>query len=243
MEPIPQNLLAMLWTFVYIKSVISVCDWAVRRHLVSQLIARKTVHVAAACDCLFWPLFRTQHWTWLLNLAVPVLYALQLLVKGLLVADPNDEDVRTMTHTGRPIELCQGPLFFAMVLIYSSVFHFKQSTGTYLMAAMGFGDGVAPVVGVYFPYGYYRSPPMGFGDGSFKTLSGSAGVFVGTLVGIWVLRSVLGAPEMLYAVQVIGVALTATVAEAVSGKWDNLVIPVSVYCYLQVTAALLEGDR
>jgi len=230
MEPVQQNILAMLLTFVYIKVVVAGCDWAVSRNLVSLLVSRKTVHISAACQPLFWPLFDTSHWTWVLNATIPFLYSIRLVAKGVIIANPDDEDVRTMSRTGRPIELCQGPLLFVLVLVYVSLFQFKKDTATYIMAAMGFGDGIAPVVGIYCPYGYYRV------GGGVKTLSGSAGVFGGTIIGILVFRSVVGAPEVIDVNRVIGVAFTATIAEALSGKWDNCVIPASVYLYLKVTS-------
>lgn len=98
------------------------------------------------------------------------------------------------------------------------------------MAAVGFGDGIAPIIGTYLPWGYYKSS-----GNDVKTMSGSAGVFGGTILGIFLIRFVTGVPEELYAGIVIGVALVATVAEGVSGKWDNPVIAFSVFIFLQVT--------
>ena len=227
MEPATHNVIAMLLVILYIKGVIAVCDWAVVHRWISLLVCRKTVHIAASGHIFFWTLFDTSHWTWTLNCAPAILYAIQLIVKGWIIGDPDDEDVRTMSRTGRPIELCQGPLLFVLVLIYVNLFQFKTATATYLMAALGFGDGIAPVVGIYYPFGYYHS------GGGVKTVSGSAGVFFGTMVGILVFRSVLGAPETVDFHRFIGIAMTATIAEALSGKWDNIVIPAVVYSYLQ----------
>ena len=230
MEPLTQNVLAMLLTFVYIKGVIACCDWAVKRGLISLLVSRKTVHISASLQPFFWSLFDTSHWTWTLNSAPSIVFAIQLAVKGWIIGDPNDDDVRTMSRTGRPIELCQGPLFFVLVLSYLNLFEFRKDLAVYVMAAMGFGDGLAPVIGIFYPFGYYRI------GGGVKTLSGSAGVFVGTFVGILVFRSITGAPETVDFNRIIGVSVAATVGEALSGKWDNIVIPASVYAYLQVAS-------
>lgn len=233
MEPLYQNLLAVVLMTAYIQTVVAVCDWAVRQTYLSLLLSRKMVHMAAACICLWWTLFHEEHWTWRLNVAVPALYAAQLLVKGLIVADPNDSDVKTMSRTGRPIELCQGPLLFVMVLIYTGLYQFKTDVGVYMIAAMGFGDGLAPLVGTYLPFGYYKI------GGGIKTLSGSAGVFVGTIIGIVYLSAGVGVPATLYADRVLGVALVATLAEAVTGKWDNPAIAASVWLFLRASKTTL----
>jgi phytol kinase len=233
MEPLYQNLFGMFLMLVYIQTVVSVCDWAVSKNYVSLLLSRKTVHIAAACSCLFWTVFDEAHWTWRLNITVPAIYALKLIVKGFILKDPNDYDVKTLSRTGRPIELCQGPLMFAIVLVYTGLYQFKTDVGVYMMAAMGFGDGIAPVVGTFVPFGYYKI------GGGIKTLSGSAGVFVGTVIGIVFLRAAIGAPSTPYTDRVLGVAITATLAEAVSGKWDNLVIAASVWLFLKATTATI----
>jgi len=140
MKPLQNNIFANVLVLTYIKTVIAACDWAVQRNVISLLVSRKIVHMGAAGQLFFWTLFDESHWTWVLNTTIPSLYAVQLVVKGLILADPNDEDVRTMSRTGRPIELCQGPLFFVLALIYLGLFEFKTSTATFIMAAMGFGD-------------------------------------------------------------------------------------------------------
>jgi hypothetical protein len=62
---------------------------------------------------------------------------------------------------------------------------------------------------------------------------------VGTVLGIFLIRFVTGIPEkdneLLHAGTVTGVALVATVAEAISGKWDNSFIAISVWIILQAT--------
>jgi phytol kinase len=229
MDPIFQNTLSMMTMFAYISTVVAVCDWAVARRVVSLLISRKIVHIAAACNIFFLTLFNQDHWTWRLCIVVPSLYAVQLIVKGLILADPNDVDVKTMSRTGRPIELCQGPLLFVLVLIYTSLFEFKTAEGSYIMAAMGFGDGIAPVVGVYHPWLRYQS------GREFKTVSMSMGMFVDTILGVLGFRAAIGEPAVLPAYHVVGIALVATVAEAISGKWDNIFIALTVWAFLKLS--------
>jgi phytol kinase len=157
-----------------------------------------------------------------------------LIAKGLILlptAASSTKDqvfLQTMTRTGRAIELCQGPLLFSSIVFYICNFHFKTSLGTYLIASMGVGDGIAPLVGSAFPILRYRT----LGRGEFKTVSGSLAMLAGTLFAIPMLSWLLGAPAApINLTQAVGVALVATLAEAVSGAWDNLAVPLAVYLY------------
>lgn len=223
-NPVYQNILAGATTVVYTKSLIGCCDWAVARGWIPNAdLSRKIIHVGAGSWCLFWPFFNVNHWTWTLNVTVPAIYSVQLFVKGLVIQDPNDADVKTMSRTGQPIELCEGPFLFTCVMMYCGLCQFKTEAGVYIMAALGYGDGIAPLFGKRWPL--WRFPT--FGKGQYKSLGGSLAMFASTLLGIFVLRAGIGAPEQLDAVKVTGVALVATVAEAISGKWDNPVVALA----------------
>jgi phytol kinase len=177
-----------------------------------------------------WPYFTTVHWTWQLNVAVPTVYSIQLTVKGLLVQDPNDPDVKTMSRSGRPIELCQGPLLFTLVMIYCGLYQFRTDLGVYIMAALGYGDGIAPLIGKRFPYIYYPT----WGPRQVKTISGSIAMCMATIVGVFVLQAgILGDVDTTITfTRTLAVALAATVAEGIAGKWDNPVIALAVIaCY------------
>ena len=228
-EPLYQNIAACLATLVYVKGVVGACDAAVSARVLPSDISRKIVHCAAGAWCLFWPFFNEDHWTWQLNVAIPAVYSVQLAVKGGIIQDPNDPDVKTMSRSGRPIELCQGPLLFALVMLYTGLYQFKTTTGVYIMAAMGFGDGIAPLVGKRFPVGYYRT----FGQGQYKTVSGSFGMLLATLMGVRIFHTGIGVPIILHTTEILGMAVVATLAEALGGKWDNPLIPAAVLCYMR----------
>jgi dolichol kinase len=84
-------------------------------------------------------------------------------------------------------------------------------------------DGTAPLVGKRFPAGFYPT----FGKEQYKTVSGSIWMLVlATLMGI-------GVPAELGIAEVLGMALAATVVEALSGKWDNPLIAGAVWYYMQ----------
>lgn len=184
--------------------------------------------MAAGSWALFWPLFDESHWTWKLNIAIPAVYSVQLFVKGCILADPNDPDVKTMSRSGKPIELCYGPLLFTFVMLYCGLYQFRTPAGVYIMGALGYGDGIAPLVGKRFPVLKYPTFSS-FGDkAAFKTASGSLAFFVSTVIGILCLRAGIGAPTEIDWDEIFRVAATATFAEAATGKWDNPIIPLAV---------------
>lgn len=235
MDPLYKNVLAAVGTFVYVKVVIFFCEALVHQKILSSKISRKIIHVAAGSWIIFWPLFDKDHWTWCLNVSVPVLYAVQLSVKGFFLRDPNDPDVITMSRSGNPTELCEGPLFFTIIMTLCGLFLFMEKDGVYIMACLGFGDGFAPLFGGYFPLWPY--PTFPFGPKDYKTVSGSFGFFVSSFVGMTVLHHLVlhdssnshghDLKERLL------VAVIATFVEGVSGWIDNICISGLVYLTLQ----------
>ena len=157
---------------------------------------------------------------------------MQLAVKGLLLNDPSDPDVVTMSRSGRPIELCQGPLLFTLVMVYCGLYQFRTDLGVFVMGALGFGDGIAPLFGKRYPWGYYPT----YGKGERKTLSGSLAMFTATVIGIIVLQAcILGVvPSGSGMARILRISVVATLAEGVAGKWDNPIIASAVASYCNI---------
>ena len=182
MKPSHQNIAAAVLTVIYVKIVVGGCDVAVSKKLLPSKITRKIVHIAAASWLLFWPLFDVNHITWMSNICVPAVYTLTLLYKGLtLKRNTLDTDVKTMTRTGNPKELLLGPIHFTVTMCICGIWFFRQEEAIIIMSCLGFGDGIAPLFGQYFPYGKYPTYPFGMNDK--KTLSGSLAFFIGSICG------------------------------------------------------------
>lgn len=77
LTPFSNNILIALLTLVYILIVMELAG-LVRDRLGFPEVARKIIHIAAASWLLFWPLFDTSHWSWRLNVAIPVVYIVKL---------------------------------------------------------------------------------------------------------------------------------------------------------------------
>lgn len=218
------NVVAALITLIYVKVVIAICDFGVSHRILAPDVSRKLVHLAAASLMIWWPLFDLDHPSWKLNISVPAVFFVQLFVKGAIIQNPHDPDVRTMSRTGKPSELLYGPLMFTVWMNMSGIYFFMQPISVYCMAALGFGDGIAPLIGKRYPIWQYQCP------GGIKSVGGSVAVVGGSVAGFFLIRSALGLPEDIDWVKILTMAITAMLAEALSPTdFDNVLVPVVVY--------------
>jgi dolichol kinase len=229
-------LLLAVWVLLHCRLAVGLGNWGVRRNVATRLVCRKFVHLAATGTVLYWPWYCAQDgWSYRLNTLAGTLYSAQILAQGLLFPNVSDPEVKAMSRTGNPRELLVGPLVFGLALCYVGHRAFRREMATYLMSALGFGDGLAPLAaGLLGGRGQYRS----FLGGDFKSLSGSLGMFLGTLLGYHVLSGVLGAPETVDPGRLVGMTAAATLAEAVSGMYDNLAIVLAVLLSVNATGLL-----
>jgi len=221
------NIIVAVVEIVYIFIVIGMMDKLVAKGFPSDL-SRKIIHIAAGSYLLFWPLFATTHWTKYLNVAMPFIWVLLFLGKG-LSNNPEDQAVKTMTRTGNPRELLRGPLMFALMMVAIGILLFNKFSGVVGMAMLTWGDGLAPYFGQKLGRIKYKT------FGSEKTLVGSATVFVAGVVGSLLMLWITGLmPTPFPAVTLLIVGLAATIVEALSPRdVDNILIPVIciVLCY------------
>eukprot|EP00548_Thalassiothrix_antarctica_P004240 CAMPEP_0194151252 /NCGR_PEP_ID=MMETSP0152-20130528/47339_1 /TAXON_ID=1049557 /ORGANISM="Thalassiothrix antarctica, Strain L6-D1" /LENGTH=140 /DNA_ID=CAMNT_0038854905 /DNA_START=194 /DNA_END=616 /DNA_ORIENTATION=- len=134
-----------------------------------------------------------------------------------------------MTRTGKPSELLYGPLFFTLIMNTVGLLCFQdREVGILIMASLGYGDGIAPLVGGYMPFGQYPTYPFGRGDK--KTLSGSLGFFVSSIVGYSVFKGMLMDTESSSDLgRVLRVIAVTTITEGITGSFDNIFIALSAY--------------
>ena len=233
LSPLQRDLSATAVVLFYVIGLVAICDALVQRAWISSSLSRKVVHIGAASWLLFWPLYssREDGPYWRLNVFVPVAKGLELFVKGAIVRDPNDKDVRSMSRSGHPSELLLGPFQFTGVMTIVGLFFFRQNVGFLIMAAVGVGDGVAPIVGRRFGRNKYRSPLVPK-NADVKSFEGSVGVCVGTLLGYHVFAMVVIPSEPLIPVSTVcRYALATAVVEGLSpSNIDNIAIPVAIYC-------------
>ena len=221
------NALVTLLTFVYVFSVPPLMDYLVTNHALPRDISRKITHICAGSAIVFLPLYIDTGWSHYLNITVFAVWTVLLIQKGLFAAD-DDQAVKTMTRTGDKRELLKGTLYFVIVAMICGTLYYKQFPGVLAMAILGWGDGLAPIIGTRYGKLKYRVLSDKSVEGSLAFLVGSifAGLFFVCLI----------VPELFDAGKIVTIALIATIVEGVSPKEvDNLTIPFAVIvtaCYL-----------
>jgi phytol kinase len=218
--PFLGNLIATLLTFIYVFGLITLLKWCVLKFNLPQDISRKIVHIGAGSTIGFLPLYNDLHWSKYLNVAVFVLWIFLLIQKGLFAA-PEDEAVITMTRTGDRRELLKGPLFFVIVATICGTFFYKNFAGIVAMASLGWGDGIAPIIGS-------RIGRIKYTILSTKTLEGTLTMlifaFIASMFFVWLII-----PGQLNVIKIFLLALLATLIEGCSPKEiDNILIPIGV---------------
>jgi phytol kinase len=214
------NALVTLLTFVYVFSVPPLMDYLVTNHNLPRDISRKITHICAGSAIMFLPLYIGGDWSHFLNITVFAVWTVLLIQKGLFAAD-DDQAVKTMTRTGNKQELLKGTLYFVIVAMICGTLYYKQPAGVMAMAMLGWGDGLAPIIGTRYGKIKYHILSDKSVEGSLAFLAGSvcAGLFFVHLI----------VPESFDATKIIIIALIATIVEGVSPKEvDNLTIPVAV---------------
>lgn len=214
------NVFVAVLTFVYVFSVPPLMDYLVTKHNLSRDISRKITHICAGSVIIFLPLFHDGHWSQYLNVSVYVVWALLFLQKGFFAAD-DDQAIKTMTRTGDKRELLKGTFYFVIVGIICGTVYYKQLPGVLAMAVLGWGDGLAPIVGM-------KLGKMKYKVLSEKTVEGSLAFFAGSaLAGMFFVWLII--PEAFDLSTILIIALAATIVEGLSPKEvDNILIPLAV---------------
>lgn len=214
------NALVMLFTFVYVFSVPPLMDWLVTNHGLPRDISRKITHICAGSVIIFLPLFREGDWSHYLNITVFAVWTVLLIQKGLFAAD-DDQAVKTMTRTGDKRELLKGTLYFVIVAMICGTLFYKQFAGVLAMAVLGWGDGLAPIVGTRMGKMKYKVLSEKSVEGSLAFLAGS---LLASLFFVWLI-----VPAAYDPVKIAMIVVAATIIEGISPKEvDNILIPVAV---------------
>jgi len=222
--PLWVNISSALLTVLYLKVVMEIASFIRRK--IGNTISRKMIHVCAGTMIVFWPLFDVTHWSWRLNILVPAAMSVKLFYKGLILNDPNDIDVQNISRSSSPSELLYGPLQFGILMMWLGLCKYMTVEGVVIMAALGIGDGIAPIVGKYYGRMRYTLHPLA----TEKSVEGSFfGVFLGTIMGCIFFLYVFQMP-MIPIQTLIHYGLVSTIAEASSpGNYDNVFIPLVLH--------------
>lgn len=219
-NPLVGNFITTALTFIYVFGLVAVMNLLVTRFGLPQDISRKITHIGAGSIIGFLPLYSDIHWSKYLNVMIFVVWIILLVQKGLF-AEPDDEAVKTMTRTGDRRELLKGPLYFVIVATICGTFLYKTFPGIVAMATLGWGDGIAPIIGSR--YGRLKYTIL-----SNKSLEGSLSMFIfaftASIFFIWLIL-----PSQFDIIRILLLAFIAAVVEGCSPKEiDNILIPIAV---------------
>ncbi|MFH7025365.1 MAG: diacylglycerol/polyprenol kinase family protein [Heteroscytonema crispum UTEX LB 1556] len=219
-SPFVGNLIVTALTFVYVFGLVALMNFCVTRFGLPQDISRKITHIGAGSLIGFLPLYSDLHWSKYLNVAIFIVWIALLIQKGLFASE-DDEAVKTMTRTGDRGELLKGPLYFVIVGSICGTLFYKSFAGIVAMSTLGWGDGIAPIIGSR--YGKLKYQIL-----SNKSLEGSIAMFIfAFLASVFFVWLIL--PSELNISRILLLALVATLAEACSPKEvDNIFCPIMV---------------
>ena len=220
MNPFIQNIIITAITFIYVFGLVAVMNFCVIRLNLPQDISRKLTHIGAGSLIGFLALYNDLHWSKYLNVTIFVVWIILLIQKGLFASD-EDEAVKTMTRNGDKTELLKGPLYFVIVATICGTLFYKTFPGIMAIATLGWGDGIAPIVGSR--YGRLKYEVL-----SNKSVEGSLSMlivaFAASTFFVWLII-----PTELNILRIFLLCLVATVVEACSPKEiDNILIPSAV---------------
>lgn len=219
MNPILQNILIAFGSLIYVFAIVAIMDFFVKKGF-PQDLSRKVVHIAAASWILFWPFYDFYHWTKYLNILPAFIWTILLIIKG-LTADESDDAVKTMTRTGDRRELLRGPLYFTIVMNLMGTAFFYTEYAIITMGILGFGDGLAPVIGTRFGKLKYNIFAQ-------RSVEGSVGFLVFAIIGTAIFSHfLLGYIDL---TKIILLSVVSVVVEALSPKdLDNILIPIAIF--------------
>lgn len=217
MNPFLQNIIVTTSTFIYVFGLVAVMNFCVSRLNLPQDISRKLTHIGAGSLIGFLVFYNDLHWSKYLNVSIFVVWIILLIQKGLFASD-EDEAVKTMTRNGDKSELLKGPLYFVIVATICGTLFYKTFPGIMAIAVLGWGDGIAPIVGSR--YGRLKYEVL-----SNKSVEGSLSMLIAAFAAstffVWLII-----PTELNILRIFLLCLIATVVEACSPKEiDNILIP------------------
>ncbi|KAL0904554.1 hypothetical protein M5K25_026680 [Dendrobium thyrsiflorum] len=210
-------------------SLVRAFDSLTMRNVIEQSLSRKIVHVLSGLLYMAsWPMFSSSSEARYFAALVPLLNSIRLIIYGLSIV--TDESlIKSVTREGQSKELLRGPLYYVLVLLFSSLIFWRESPiGIISLAMMSGGDGFADILGRR--YGSLKLP-----HNRKKSWIGSISMFIfGFLFSIMMLYyfSAFGYFHLDWRTveKVFLVSLAATIVESLPISQvidDNITVPMT----------------
>lgn len=170
--------------------------------------------------------------------------------------DPDDIEVQTLSRSSNPSELLFGPLQMAAIMVWLGLYKFMTEQAAITAAAVGIGDGLAPMIGAIYGRHMYQMP-----FASQKTMEGSVVggtlstvllmyvvygllssfplltlvflhdslVFLGTVAGCYLYLYMMGLSLLPLRMVLTFSGIAAIVEGTAPGNLDNLTVPIAIH--------------
>ncbi len=237
------DIFALLLTFLAILILIRINDMLRKREIIPIFVSRKVIHIFAAPIFLVcWLLFSGDYFSRYFAAVVPLLFVLLFIAIGTGLMK-NEEFVNTMSREGDPKELLKGTLFYALIMVFASIFLWYVPvdatlqptwivfvpTAILIFGPLAGGDGFADLIGRRYGKRKFHI----FAD---KSIIGTISMFIfsllftlGLLFVFWLALDPLYASVNVTAliIPIVVVTLVSTIIELLSPRnMDNLLIPI-----------------
>ncbi|KAG7366081.1 cytidylyltransferase family protein [Nitzschia inconspicua] len=221
--PFRQNLMASTAMVLYYKMALELSCW-IRLRWKRSIVSRNVLQLFFSSTVIFWPYFDTSDWSWKFAVLLPLVVLSRLVYKGAFLRDPTDLEVQNWSLSSSPSELLLGPVFLAAVFLWLTLYQFMTEEAA-IVAAVSFGDALAPLIGSRWGRHLYSVP-----FSKFKTMEGSVvGVFLGTIAASYFYMFMMGMTLLPLRI-ILAYAGIAAVAEGTApGNCDNFVICVVLH--------------
>ncbi len=238
------DIIALILTFLFILILIRINDMLRKREIIPIFISRKVIHIFAGPIFLVcWLLFASDALSRYFAAVVPALFVFLFLAIGLGLIQ-NEEFVRTMSREGKARELLKGTLFYALVMVISSIFLWYAPvdftynpnfaifipTAFLIFGPLAGGDGFADLIGRRYGKHKFKIFAEKSVEGSLAMFFFSV-IFTFGLLGIyWLIIDPIYASISILALigPVFIVSAVTTIVEIFSPRHsDNILIPLA----------------
>jgi phytol kinase len=222
---LPNNILALVVTFVLALTWLRANNFTAQRGWVSSDLSRKIIHMGTGpLFVLCWLLFRDTPEARFLAALVPFAITAQFILVGTgIIRD--EAAVRSMSRSGDRREILRGPLYYGIVFVALTLLFWKDSpTGMVALMLLCGGDGLADILGRRIGDRKIPWNPRKSWAGSLGMLVGGWLFAVGVLAA-FVAAGVFPGPLTAYLPAVTLIAVVGTLVETLPLKdLDNLTV-------------------
>jgi dolichol kinase len=248
---------AMLWdavalviSFTAVMAVVQINGILQKKNMLPTVVTRKLVHtLVAPVFILTWPLYTGMWFSRYFAAVVPLMFVALFYAIGSGMMK-NEAFVNSMSRSGEAKELLQGTLYYSLLVLITCLLWFyvpaegiaaATPNAIIVMGCLAGGDGLADMIGRR-----YGTRKYGFG-GSVKSIEGSVGMFIGSVIFplklIWVLSWGIPAWNVgAFVLPVLVFAIGATIIEGITPKnLDNWTIAIGVAAMMLIANAVAPG--